>query len=62
MRIIKEGKKPTKEIEMTCDQCGCVFSYERGDVQSVVQYGDTHYWVDCPTCGNRIFVKPYPKY
>lgn len=62
MRIIKEGKKPVKEIEKQCDRCGCVFAYERGDVQSATQYNETHYWVVCPNCGNRINVKRFPDY
>lgn len=37
MRIIKEGKKPVKEIEKQCDRCGCVFVYERGDVKVASQ-------------------------
>ena len=24
MRIIKEGKKPIKEWEVTCKKCGCI--------------------------------------
>lgn len=38
MRIIKEGKLPPKEKEMTCPECGCVFMYDdhrlafRGDI------------------------------
>ena len=34
MRIIKEGKLPPKEKEMTCPECGCVFMYDRSDIHS----------------------------
>ena len=60
MRIIKEGKKPTKEIEMTCDRCGCVFAYERGDVNYSQIERDS--WVYCPTCKQAIEVEPFPTY
>ena len=60
MRVIKEGKKPTKEIEMTCDRCGCVFAYERGDVN--YSQRDVESWVHCPTCKKAINVEPFPNY
>lgn len=53
MRIIKEGKLPPKEKEMTCPECGCVFKYERADVHSDQHEGC---WVVCPTCKNYIDV------
>ena len=60
MRIIKEGKKPVKEIEKQCDRCGCVFAYERGDVNPTqIEY---HCWVYCPTCKKAINVEPFPNY
>lgn len=34
MRIIKNGKLPPKEKKMTCPECGCVFMYDRSDVNS----------------------------
>ena len=60
MRVIKEGKKPTKEIEMTCDRCGCVFAYERGDVY--YSQRDVESYVYCPTCKLVIDVEPFPNY
>lgn len=62
MRIIKEGKKPVKEIEKQCDRCGCVFAYNKKDIQSTSQYNEWSYWVTCPTCGRVIFVKHFPDY
>lgn len=62
MRVIKEGRTPTKEIEKTYKQCGCVFAYERGDVQSETQYNETSYWVECPTCHAALDVKRFPNY
>lgn len=51
MRIIKEGKLPSKEKEMTCPECGCVFMYERSDIHSDQRDGD---FVICPTCKTHI--------
>ena len=53
MRIIKEGKLPPKEKKMTCENCGCVFMYERSDVHSDQREGC---WVVCPTCKKFIDV------
>ena len=53
MRIIKEGKLPPKEKEMTCQECGCVFMYERSDVVCDERYGC---YVVCPTCGKFITI------
>ncbi len=62
MRIIKEGKKPPKEIEIECNRCGCVFAYEREDVQCARQYNETEYYVVCPTCKKLIPVEPFSNY
>lgn len=59
MRVIKEGKKPTKEIVKTCGRCGCEFAYERGDVHSDQREGA---WVYCPTCKQAISVDYFPSY
>ncbi|MDE6649283.1 MAG: hypothetical protein K2K45_05075 [Muribaculaceae bacterium] len=59
MRVIKEGKKPVKEIEKQCDRCGCVFAYERGDVNSDQREGC---WVYCPTCKKALSVNYFPNY
>ena len=53
MRVIKEGKLPPKEKEMTCQECGCVFMYERSDVHSDQGEGGL---VVCPTCNKFIYV------
>ena len=60
MRVIKEGKKPTKEIEKTCDQCGCVFAYERDDVHYIDQREGC--FVYCPTCKKALSVNYFPNY
>lgn len=44
IKIIKPGKK---EFTVTCDKCGCVFSYELSDL------GPSG--VTCPECGKYIY-------
>lgn len=56
MRIIEEGKLPSKEKEMKCDNCGCVFMYDRSDIKSDQREGD---WVECPTCKKFITVERF---
>ena len=64
MRIIKEGRKPAKEIEQTCerqlyeipercDMCGCMFTYTEQDIPLGM-----YRWVDCPCCGVEIELAP----
>jgi hypothetical protein len=40
IEIIEKG---ADKYKMTCRECGCIFSYQRGDVYKQV--------VHCPTCG-----------
>lgn len=53
MRIIKKGKikELPKEVEETCDECGCVFAYGKEDVK----HGN-YVFVTCPFCHERILV------
>jgi len=45
-KIISKG---TDTYKATCNECGAVFTYERGDVlQNYVRGGE---WVSCPHCG-----------
>ena len=53
MRIIKKGTLPPKEKKMTCQECGCVFMYDRSDIHSDQREGC---WVVCPTCKKCIDV------
>lgn len=60
MRIIKPGREPKKEIELTCERCGCVFAYERKDIsESQIERNS---WVYCPCCKKPIDVKPWSEY
>lgn len=65
MRVIKEGKKPPKEIETSCPQCDCEFAYTKEDVKCrlVDEFGfaEEHY-VKCPYCNMKIGVDKYPDY
>lgn len=45
-KIISQG---TDAYKATCNECGAVFTYERGDTQqNYVRGGE---WVSCPHCG-----------
>lgn len=63
MRIIKPGREPKKEIELTCERCGCVFAYGKEDVRPT---GDPSVKVKdcviCPHCGELIYVEPFSGY
>ena len=54
MRIIKKGKVPREEWQITCKKCGCIFAFERRDIQSDRRDGD---FVICPTCNEYIGIK-----
>ena len=60
MRIIKEGKKPKTEWEITCSKCGCVFVYDSKDVW--YDQRENSEWVHCPTCHNTFDVKDRENY
>lgn len=62
MRIIKEGKikELPKEVEKTCDECGCVFAYEEDDLrQGMTLWPNCRdiVFVRCPFCGKSIEVE-----
>ena len=47
--MIKILKKGTRQ-KLTCDECGCYFSYETEDIK-IINECDC---VDCPQCGRTI--------
>lgn len=57
IKIIKEG---TKKI-VTCENCGCTFSYEKEDTRPVKVYIDLieqyRVLIDCPQCSNPVILK-----
>ena len=40
MRIIKEGRKPKTEWQVTCEECGCVYVFDGGDINYDHKEGD----------------------
>lgn len=58
IEIIKNGTKK----QLTCKQCGCLFSYEAEDIQTK-DYGHnfdnlhTQQYIICPQCKNNIILK-----
>lgn len=55
MRIIKQGREPKKEIELTCKRCGCEFAYSKEDVKfDPYDHNGEYCYVECPFCGKII--------
>ena len=62
IKVIKEGTKQT----ITCEDCGCYFSFEEEDLkfmdyrngtfQSGIKYGYKKY-VECPQCKKKICIE-----
>lgn len=52
IKILKPG---TRQI-VTCEKCGCEFSYEQDDVEMKCKLGNERYYVSCPMCAERILV------
>lgn len=50
IKIIKEGTRQTKE----CDECGCVFSFDKEDVEKNIDYNSLYLnnksIIRCPQC------------
>lgn len=53
--MIKVIKKGTKQI-MTCNKCGCVFSYEEEDIQHLERHGDEYKFVGGTKHGYKNYV------
>jgi len=56
IEIIKHGTK-TKH---TCKECGCIFTYEKEDIQieqAAYHGGGDSQYIDCPQCSNRIYLQ-----
>ena len=51
IKILKEGT--IKKI--TCEKCGCYFSYEQEDVKEIVSKNSGSF-VLCPQCGERVYL------
>lgn len=63
MRIIKPGRELKKEIEQTCERCGCVFAYGEKDIVKIQDgFGVMFRGVICPCCDKTIIVKPWSVY
>ena len=50
IKIIKEGTRKTTE----CDHCGCVFSYDREDVEHELLAGGEKDYLICPQCAHEV--------
>lgn len=56
--VIKHGNRKT----ITCEECGCLFSYEADDIKKTEESYDKFgfeysCFVECPQCKNTCFIK-----
>lgn len=52
IKIIENGTVPPSR-KMQCQNCGCIFSYQREDMEHGVSIQNFIY---CPQCGKKIIV------
>lgn len=53
IRVIKHGTKRVVE----CINCGCLFEYEKEDINSVqLKYNEYKNYVVCPDCRDKVEV------
>jgi DNA-directed RNA polymerase subunit RPC12/RpoP len=62
--VVSTVPHPTVVKEVVCKNCGVTLSYVPKDIESrsYKDYGggsDTDYYITCPPCGSKVFVKPY---
>ena len=53
IKIIKPGKFIH---EVTCDICGCVFSFEAEDVTRTINYCSELFDINCPCCSGEFIM------
>lgn len=55
--VITHGSKYGKAIySRKCSQCGCVFEFDRSDIDKVFYDhcdGYTYWYIECPECGDK---------
>ena len=57
MKIIKQGKLPSKKIWTgTCMHCATEIECEQSETKSETHRNETDTWVTCPTCKQQLFV------
>ena len=64
VRVISTTPHPSVVKEVVCKNCGSLLEYVPKDIQNktVKDYGggsDTYYFITCPPCGEKVYVKPY---
>ena len=63
MKIIKRGKVPTVEREITCSTCKTVFSFTPSEARYTSDFRDgDFYTINCPVCGREQNVNVNPDF
>lgn len=54
IKIIKPGTKK----KCTCEECGCLFTYEAEDIKigGTGYHGGDYSYIKCPQCNNEIYL------
>lgn len=56
------GVDQAQFLEVTCKNCASKLRYTRNEVHEGTHYdygggSDTVYWIDCPSCGQKVYVR-----
>ena len=62
--VVSAVPHPSVVKEVVCRNCGATLQYVPKDIQSRTYKdydgsSDTDYFINCPPCGERVFVKRY---
>jgi hypothetical protein len=66
IKVIRQGVRPDDSQRGTCGRCGCVAECAPWDASRSLWHGLycgdwSVRWVDCPTCGAALYLKPKEK-
>lgn len=49
--IVKHGKE---HYRMECEDCSCIFEYDKQDIGEYIENGEQVFKIRCPECGKAI--------
>lgn len=63
MKVIKQGNYDLKQTKrFHCKNCGCIFEADKSEYKDYVQYNQTEYLCECPTCHSNTASEPNYKF
>lgn len=62
--VVSTVPHPSVEKEVVCRGCGATLKYVPNDIKAHTTRDytgcmDTDYYISCPPCGNKVYVKRY---